>query len=408
MINYFLFAMIALTVWKNKGYLSYSQIFLGLVIAFHYVPLRYMELNYADLPAIFTLVEIGQGIDRVVTTVLFISLGCFAAQALLRRSLQTAAPVAPRSLAGWIRLNLLVGTLIIFNNLAAAYQALTAGYLDIYVGASSLTPVQTITVLPVYVFTMFYLLLNWIAHRHLFSRFWRNALLMVFGVLIVSAVLTGSRSTVIYLMLAVIAVFSSRLRFRIWKYAPHALVIIAGSTLIGVLREGVLAELDFATLLLRPVIELTNTAVVFLTVDSIAGDFAISGSRYAAGLLYLMPVSLLGQFGIVPPELLSQQYVLIVDPGWSEMGGGFGFSILAEIYLLGGQWGACVCALLIGAYLGWIDSSVRSSNIARATLAAALGFLTLFIVRGEIIELYRNAFVVALLYLACLVRVGGR
>lgn len=405
MMNFILLAMFAFMIWKNRGFLSFSQLFLVLIVAFHFVPLEYMEINFADLPNLFSLTEIRTGINKVVTTCLFIYIGTLSSQFFLKVMRRRAVPaVRPQAMKVWISINVLLGALIILNNSMAAYQAISGGYLDIYSGGQSVSPVKTITILPVYVFSLFYLFLTWLSFRESFSRREKFLLLGMFCALVVSFLFTGSRSSVIYLGVSVIVLCSARLGFKIWKYIPYAIATIVGSTVIGVMREGSFAELDLGAMFLRPIIELTNTAVVFLTSDSIAGQFVISGSRYLAGLLYLLPVSLLAQFGIVPPELLSQQYVTIIDPGWADLGGGFGFSVVAEIYLLGGSMWAWAISLGLGIYLGWIDSTLRSANNAKAALAASLGFLMFFVVRGELIELYRNIFVVSLLYLLCVVR----
>lgn len=403
-MNIVLLGLIGFMTWKNRGYLSFVQIFLLLIIAFHFVPLTYIDINYADLPTLFTPAEVENGLARVVTTCLCMYLGSLVSTFVLQQGHVRQTPRVPRGLRGWIWVNMLMGGLIIVNNSLAAFQAISGGYLDMYAGGAPASSVKTITILPVYVYSLFYLFLGWISFRERFSRRAQYGLLAVFVLLVISFLFTGSRSSVIYLGVSVMVLCSARLGLKVWRYVPHAIGIIAVSTVIGVLREGSFFEMDLATMMLRPVIELTNTAVVFLTTDSIAGDFSMSGLRYVAGLLYLLPVSLMAQFGIVPPELLSQQYVAIVDPGWAEIGGGFGFSLLAELYLLGGQW-AWVMSLVIGGYLGWVDFNLKSGNIAKAALAASLGFLMLFIVRGEMIELYRNVFVVVVLYLMCVVRI---
>ncbi|PIL39953.1 hypothetical protein CR103_09510 [Massilia psychrophila] len=406
MMNYVLIAIFAFMIWRNKGQLSFSQVFLVLIIGFHYVPLLYMVINFADLPNLFLLREVHNGLNKVVITCLFIYIGALSCQFFIKvMRWRAVAAVPPRALKVWIGINVLLGTLIILNNSMAAYQAISAGYLEIYAGGQSGSPLKTITILPVYVFSLFFLLSSWLSFRDVFSQHLKYLLLGVFFVLVVSFIFTGSRSSVLYLGVSIVVLCSARLGFKIWKYIPHAVATIVASTVIGVMREGSFAEMDLGSMFLRPIIELTNTAVVFLTSDSIAGQFVISGSRYFAALLYLLPVSLLAQFGIVPPELLSQQYVAIVDPGWADLGGGFGFSVVAEIYLLGGSMWAWAISLCLGVYLGWIDSTLKSGNNAKAALAASLGFLMLFVVRGELIELYRNIFVVVLLYLLCVVRI---
>ena len=399
MINYLLLALVAFMVWRNEGHLSFAQVFLVLLIAFHWVPLIYIQQNYSDFPSVFSLAEITFGIERAISACLFIYLGSLLVQLLQqRRSSPLTMGAAPHSLRGWVSLNVIVGVLMTLNNSMAAYQALSVGYLDIYAGAASLAPVKTITLLPVYVFSMFYLFSNWIEDRAILSRASRNAVVGVLLALVLSFVLTGSRSTVIYLGVSILVLCSARLGLKLWRYIPHVLAVIVASTVIGVLREGSWADLNLGDMLIRPVIELTNTAVVFINADSMDNQFEISAMRYIAGLLYLLPVSLLAQFGILPPELLSHQYVMLVDPGWADAGGGFGFSVLAEIYLLGGSW-SWLISLFLGMSLGWVDASLRAASAARTALAASMGFLFLFVVRGEIVELYRNVFVVGILFL---------
>lgn len=395
-----LIALLIFATWKSKGYITYSYIFLALVLAFHYVPLIYVYLNYDDIPFSNSLEEVSDGIDRVVVACVFVYLGVLLSGLFFRsRAANMGNEALPPPINGWLRTNVVSGAIIVLNNAVAAFHSLSAGYLDIYSAGQSLTPVKTITILPIYVFSLFYLFVSWLSFRHIFSKTARYFLGTVFAAVVISFVLTGSRSTVIYLVVSMTAVYSMRFRRSVWKYFPHAAALIVGSTVIGVLREGGFAEVDPGTLLLRPIIELTNTAVVFLNSASISDELVVSGLRYISGLLYLFPVSLLSALGIVPPPLLSQQYVSIVDPGWSDMGGGFGFSVLAELYLVGGRAGAWVIALLLGCVLGWIDVRSTGSNVPKAALAASLGFLMLFVVRGEMMELYRNLFVVTLLYL---------
>lgn len=398
MINLLLIAVVLFALWRSGGYLSYSLIFLALLIAFHYVPLIYIYVNYDELPFMLSLGEVGDGITKVVAVCVFMYLGVLLASRLFDAGPHTLATSVAPGITGWLRLNVAVGLLIVFNNTLAAYQSLSGGYLDMY-SAQSLSPVKTITVLPIYAFTVFYLYLAWTRARQTFSRGAALTLVWMLAAVVVTFVFTGSRSTVIYLAVSLAAVYSVRFKRKVWKYAPHALGVIVVSTVIGVLREGGFSAVDPATLVLRPIMELGNTALVFLTSESVSDDLTVSAGRYVAGLLYLFPVSLLSALGIEPPALLSQQYVSIVDPTWSDLGGGFGFSLIAEIYLLGGAAGAWFVALVIGLFLGWIDVNFRSANIAKAALAASLGFLMLFVVRGEVMELYRNVFVVFVLYL---------
>lgn len=390
--------------WKDKGCLSYAKVFLALVLSFHFFPLIGLYLNDYVYSIDYLRNEITVAIAKVTLTCLFISFGILLSKYLFRHR-KARVPVQPKrpSIVPWARVNVIAGIIIILNNAVVAQHALSSGYLDIYVSAPTFLPIKTITVLPVYVFTLFLCIWDWMDFGQMHIKKFKYSVPTVFILLVLSFLFTGSRSTMMYLILTLLVIWSTKHKIKIWKYVPFAVGIILLSVIIGLLRDGTFSELDLSTVLSRPMLELANTSIVFLKCDSITNEFVI-GARYFSGLLYLFPVRLLLYLGIDPPSLLSQQYVNIVDPGWADAGGGFGFSLLAEFYLLGGQWGAWIFALATGIALGWIDSNLKSSNIEKSALAGSLGFFVLFSVRGEIVELYRNIAVVLVLYLITILR----
>lgn len=400
MMNFLLILILPFLYWKNKGRLAFSHLFLALIISFHFIPLIFFYINYDAIILTYSLIEISEGIEKTGVVCLFISLGIllFSYISKYQKWYYTENKKKPTN-ASWIWINYVTGFIIVFNNYVTAYHAINSGYLDIYTSTLPLLSLKTVTVLPLYVFTLFYLILSWVNFRNTFSKQTFHVLLAIFILFVTSFIFTGSRSTVIYIILSIFVLWSSRFNFRISKYIPHIIALIFVSTIIGVLREGEYAGLDLSSLFLRPIVELSNTSIVLVNSNLIADEFSVSVSRYFAAFLYILPVSFLHVFEIAPPTLLSQQYVNIIDPGWADMGGGFGFSLVAEIYLLGSQKGAWAFALLIGFFLGWIDQSLKSSNIKKSALAASVGFFMLFIARGEIIELYRNIAVVFLIYI---------
>lgn len=390
----------------DRGYLSFSKILLILILAFHYIPLIYLHLNYDILPIGYLPEELTTGIMKVLIVCLFISFGVLLSRyCFSNRNIKLLTSIRNPRITLWFRVNIITGSIILLNNLIASYRALNSGYLDIYASSQTFIPIKTITILPIYAFTLFYLLLTWISARQVFNKKFRYSFFGVLFALLVSFTFTGSRSTAIYFVLTLLAIWSARYKIKMWEYIPHAIGLVLISVIIGVLREGSYSGLGFSALFLRPIVELANTAIVLLNCDTIANEFALSVTRYLSGLMYLFPISLLHSLGIEPPSLLSQQYVNIVDPGWADMGGGFGFSLVSEMYLLGGKGGAWLIALITGILVGWIDINLKSTNVSKSALAASIGFFMFFIVRGELMELYRNVAVVFFLYLFTIIRI---
>src|SRR5450830_807268 len=274
MINFLLISVLPFLYWRNKGRLAFSQVFLALILAFHFVPLIYFYINYDIFPSAYSPIEISAGIERVGIVCLFISFGVLLSSYIFRHQKVhfTENKKCPTT-ASWIWINFIAAFVIIFNNYVTAYHAINSGYLDIYTSTLPLFSIKTVTILPIYVFTLFYLILSWINFRNIFSRNTAHALLVVFFLLVTSFVFTGSRSTVIYLILSILVLWASKFKFKFWKYLPHIVVLICVSTIIGVLREGEYSELDSSSLFLRPIIELSNTSIVLMNSDLIANEF---------------------------------------------------------------------------------------------------------------------------------------
>jgi hypothetical protein len=159
-----------------------------------------------------------------------------------------------------------------------------------------------------------------------------------------------------------------------------------GLSIIGILREGADVIEGSSGILLRPVYELNQTIEVFFNATNV---LIIDKNRYLYALIYILPNFISSEFGFNPPELLSKIYVETVDPTWAGLGGGFGFSILAEMYLIGG----CFCILILSGLLGWTATSIDKSFKSGSNLSIALGSLMAFYLllrpRGEFIEIYR-------------------
>lgn len=391
--------LLSCVVIRNKGVISYGSIFLLLFLSFHFVPLFYLYFNLDTLNFDFSPEKVAQAVLKSTTICIAVILGYLLTLCTFRAKRGNAFEKSKSlSLKFWKQINLVVGAVIIINNIPVAHQALTHGYIDIYAQPSIFLPIRNVTIFPIYVFSLFYLIFARINSLDSGRKKIGYLFSIVFILVVLSFLLTGSRSIVIYLMLSLVALLSSKYKFKISTYAPHTFGIVMITALVGLIRDGSIFDINASELLLRPVIELLNTSIILFNYESIIDKLNVTGVRYLAGLLLLFPATLLSSLGLETPLLLSQQYVNTIDPGWADAGGGFGFSLVVEYYLLGGSWWAWFPALLSGMTIGLVDFYVRSFDISKAVLANSLGFFMFFAIRGEIIELFRPIAVILFLY----------
>lgn len=114
------------------------------------------------------------------------------------------------------------------------------------------------------------------------------------------------------------------------------------------------------------------------------------GASYYYALLTVFPNAFWSIHPSVARGIASEWLVKTVDPETARIGGGMGYSFIAEAYLNFGWWGAPIVLILMGFFFGsmvlWAD---RSGDIARLAMIAS--FLSFFLVfpRGESIQVVR-------------------
>ena len=92
-------------------------------------------------------------------------------------------------------------------------------------------------------------------------------------------------------------------------------------------------------------------------------------------------------------------YVNKLDPLLSDLGGGFGFSILAEFYIIGGYLGVIIGSILFSVLSFKIDNTFAGKSAWKIGFYSVIAYYLLMAPRGELGDLYRPFIISTTLYL---------
>jgi oligosaccharide repeat unit polymerase len=94
----------------------------------------------------------------------------------------------------------------------------------------------------------------------------------------------------------------------------------------------------------------------------------------------------------------SKWLVMAVDPIFAELGGGLGYSFIAEAYLNFGVWGVGVVSFIVGLlYGGFVISSIQSEDPLRYAVVGSYSSFFLVYARADSLSIFRPLFWYALL-----------
>lgn len=371
LINIFFICSLFLYLKKNKFY--FSTVLYLLIIAFNYIP--YIVLKYI----LFDYLNQIKGEEIIEYSVFLLSIGYYFSTKINNRLKDKIKIRESKNSIIILIINIIISVIMILNNLDAAIQLINSGYLSLYNNNKTLFMISNISLIPLYLISLF---IDLRAKNENIKKL--KILFLV--LLILSYLISGSRSTAIYLFLVFLTYYLTNKKLNIKKTITHIFIGLLILSIIGLLREGADVIENRAGILLRPIYELNQTVEVFLNVINVIN---IDQNRYFYAMIYILPNFIGSYLGINHPELLSKIYVEIIDPMWAEKGGGYGFSILAEMYLIGGY----LSNLVLSGLLGWIaisiDLAFKSNNNLSIALAALMAFYLLLLPRGEFIEIYR-------------------
>ena len=292
---------------------------------------------------------------------------------------------------------IILSIIIFMNNLVYTYNAFRFGYMSVYSMETGLV-IKNTTIFPFIIFFGTFLLKSIKSSNKITknSSLHITALVLYF-VSMLMVIIFGGRSNFIYFLIINCSIIYANKKFKPVKLLLIGSAFILFISVIGMIREGDnLNTGSGGNIFLRPFFELSQTGVVLLNATT---SLKVDGMRYFELLLSSLPNFIVNLFGIKLPENLAQTYVNTIDPLLADSGGGYGFSILAELFLIGGKLGVFFGSFVLAFSSIKISQSFQKRNYKVIAFSATIGFYVLILPRGEFYEIYRPFFVAVALFL---------
>lgn len=295
---------------------------------------------------------------------------------------------------------------VIANNIYNAGFILQDGYHSVYTKDADLL-LKTTTIFPLYIWFNSLLLackINKPKDDEVVHGDFKYAIL-IYWLSLVTFMAVGSRSTVVYILLTLICIKYSGRALHILNIIFLAIPIISILSIVGVVREGgdITENLN---LLNRTIAELSQTTLVFMnSIEIMSFDL----SRYINLMTTVFPQTIMNWIGVTPPISLAQEYAEMIDPGWAKAGGGFGFSIFAEMYIAGGLAFLLLIAIFIASMSAYINRVYTNKNDGIAIASCSvISFYLFALARGDSYDLYRPIFFAITIYYMSKIRMPRR
>ncbi|MFE8711469.1 O-antigen polymerase [Aeromonas allosaccharophila] len=273
---------------------------------------------------------------------------------------------------------------VVMQNITQGIEVITYGYIAGYKNASE----QTIKATS---FFPFLLIFNFLVSV-LYLREKKIIYLLVMVSIVISYLVYGGRSFFLYSFMSIIS-FSILL-----KRITYKKCIIVSSLLlpivvaVGAFREGGVG--NDTTLLYRMAMELSNIPMIISNLNVL--DNLNQSILYVA--LTTLPQSIIVPLGVTPLNSLATEFAINYDPGWAEAGGGFGFTIIGEIYYRFGYIGLIVIPYCIVMSLHYLEKKFLKGDDFDKALILTMYYGLLMWVRGDFIEISRLMLIVLFFY----------
>ncbi|WP_421247238.1 O-antigen polymerase [Aeromonas jandaei] len=273
---------------------------------------------------------------------------------------------------------------VVMQNIIQGIEVITYGYIAGYKNASE----QTIKATS---FFPFLLIFNFLVSV-LYLREKKIIYLLVMVSIVISYLVYGGRSFFLYSFMSIIS-FSILL-----KRITYKKCIIVSSLLlpivvaVGAFREGGVG--NDTTLLYRMAMELSNIPMIISNLNVL--DNLNQSILYVA--LTTLPQSIIVPLGVTPLNSLATEFAINYDPGWAEAGGGFGFTIIGEIYYRFGYIGLIVIPYCIVMFLHYLEKKFLKGDDFDKALILTTYYGLLMWVRGDFIEISRLMLIVLFFY----------
>jgi hypothetical protein len=293
---------------------------------------------------------------------------------------------------------------IISNNIYSSIKAYKYGYLFLYTNEPFLL-IKNSTLFPFLIFFFIYIYSELRKKKSKISnneKYLYNISIFLSIFSICTFLFYGGRSTFLYFLLIFFLVWNNKKKIKIFRLLLFLLILVFTISIIGLIREG--GSMSDLNLFLRPFIELSQTCLVLINGPIIINNVP---DRYFLFLLEVFPHTILNFFDLTLPETLALRYSKLYDSSWSDSGGGFGFTILAELYIIGKNYCIFFGSFLISSMCLLVDQLIKSVNSRKVAMGALVGFYLLMLPRGEFFDIYRATIYSVILLTLFKVKIKG-
>ncbi|XNG92884.1 O-antigen polysaccharide polymerase Wzy [Vibrio cyclitrophicus] len=274
--------------------------------------------------------------------------------------------------------------LVVFQNINQGIEVISHGYISGYKDASEQSFKSTS-------FFPFLLIFNFLLFIY-YLRSKNKVYLILMGFIIASYLMYGSRSFLLYTAISIVAFLILMKKITYTKFALVSLLFLPFIVIAGALREGGTA-VD-SSLLFRMALEMANIPMIISNLDALDS----LNQPFIVILLSALPHSIIVPLGVEPINSLSTEFVTSYDPGWAKTGGGFGFSIIGEIYYRFGYLGLIVVPYIIVQFLHNIEEMFLEGDEFDKALMLTCFYGMLMWPRGDFIEISRLLMIVFFFY----------
>ncbi|MGL6616615.1 O-antigen polysaccharide polymerase Wzy [Aeromonas hydrophila] len=210
--------------------------------------------------------------------------------------------------------------------------------------------------------------------------------------IVISYLVYGGRSFFLYSFMSIIS-FSILLK----KITYKKCIIVSSLLLpivvaVGAFREG--GGGGDTTLLYRMAMELANIPMIISNLNVLDN----LNQSIPSVVLTTLPQSIIVPLGMVPVNSLATEFAINYDPGWAEAGGGFGFTIIGEIYYRFGYVGLIVIPYSLVMFLHYLEKKFLNGDDFDKALILTMYYGLLMWVRGDFIEISRLMLIVLFFY----------
>ncbi|MCC5519744.1 hypothetical protein BCT19_18430 [Vibrio splendidus] len=274
---------------------------------------------------------------------------------------------------------------LVYQNINQGIQVMNSGYIAGYQDASNQT-IKATSFFPFLLMFYFFLFIFYLTKG-------KKIYLILMVCIIASYLIYGGRSFLLYTSISSVVFLILIRRVTYKKFVIVSALSLPFLVFAGAFREGGTGALD-TTMLFRMAMEMANIPMIISNLN-VLDDL---NQPLITVALSALPHSLILPLGVEPINSLSTEFVTNYDPGWAKSGGGFGFTIIGEIYYRFGYLGLMIVPYFIVMLLHNLEKKLLKGDDFDKVLVLTFYYGMLMWVRGDFIEISRLLMIVLFFY----------